>query len=85
MIVDAVMKADLPLEVKRKTVLALNKLMWLQSDLFNKYYVRDGEEYTQTFCEKNFGKTKQSVASGLVGVGLGAALAVAAAKFFFKN
>ncbi|KAJ3124845.1 hypothetical protein HK098_000833 [Nowakowskiella sp. JEL0407] len=41
---------DLPLEtqVKKDTVLAFNKLLWIQNDMFAQYYVRDGNELPES-------------------------------------
>ncbi|KAL7751696.1 hypothetical protein RI367_002695 [Sorochytrium milnesiophthora] len=38
--------SDLPLDAttKKKTLLAFNKLLWIQNDLFTQYYCRDGQE-----------------------------------------
>jgi len=35
------MTADLPMDVKTSTVRAFNKVLWVQNDLFAKYYVDD--------------------------------------------
>jgi hypothetical protein len=40
------MNAGLPHDVEKKTVLAFNKLLWIQNDFFAKWYVRDGDQYT---------------------------------------
>jgi hypothetical protein len=45
-VVDALMNAGLPHDVEKKTVLAFNKLLWIQNDFFAKWYVRDGDQYT---------------------------------------
>ena len=42
-----------------KTVVAFNKLLWIQNDYFAKWYVRDGEQYT--------GKKGNVVASDMAG------------------
>jgi hypothetical protein len=40
-IVNAVMRAGLDKEVEIATVLAFNKLLWVQNDFFAKYYVHE--------------------------------------------
>jgi hypothetical protein len=42
-IVNALMSADLPKDVLRRTVVAFNKLLWIQNDFFAKWYVRDAD------------------------------------------
>lgn len=37
-----ILGADLPLEQKTKAVRAFNKLLWLQNDLINRHYSRNG-------------------------------------------
>jgi hypothetical protein len=43
-VVKAIMSAGLPHDVETKTVLAFNKLLWIQNDFFAKWYVRDGPQ-----------------------------------------
>jgi len=32
-------------DIEIKTITAFNKLLWIQNDIFARWYVRDGEEY----------------------------------------
>ncbi|KAI9328477.1 Protoglobin-domain-containing protein [Zopfochytrium polystomum] len=43
-IVEALLGAGLPKDVETKTVLAFNKLLWIQNDFFAKYYTTDSLE-----------------------------------------
>ncbi|KAJ1562220.1 hypothetical protein HK096_000913 [Nowakowskiella sp. JEL0078] len=47
--------SDLPLsaEVKKATIVAFSKLLWIQNDLFAQYYVRDGNELPDSLAVKN--------------------------------
>lgn len=35
----------LPLQIKTRVIKAIGKVLWIQNDLFAKWYVRDGEEF----------------------------------------
>ena len=39
MLTSAVMAQDLPEETKTATLLAINKVMWIQNDLFARHYI----------------------------------------------
>jgi len=43
-VLGAIITAELDPKTKTATALAFNKLLWIQNDLFAKYYVRDGNE-----------------------------------------
>jgi hypothetical protein len=43
-LIGAISGLDIDAEVKRKTLIAFNKLLWIQNDLFIQYYSRDGLE-----------------------------------------
>lgn len=82
-IVNALISADLPKDVMRRTVVAFNKLLWIQNDFFAKWYVRDGELHGVENSGKAItGKLSTAKAAGMVG---GAAVFGALAmKFFMK-
>lgn len=41
MVIGAILDAKLPKHVEKATVLAFNKLLWIQNDFFAKYYVTE--------------------------------------------
>jgi hypothetical protein len=72
-------------ESKRKTVLAFNKLLWIQNDLFARHYVNDGADITGIAELPALGDTNNNGASeksftlhplygGALGLALGAIL-----------
>jgi hypothetical protein len=65
-VVEALMSAGLPHEVEKKTVLAFNKLLWIQNDYFAKWYVKDNDKV------KFYSPVSESVVSFVGGVALGA-------------
>jgi len=44
LILDALLSADIDDDVKKRTVRAFNKLLWIQNDLFSRHYVSDGQD-----------------------------------------
>ncbi|KAI3642326.1 hypothetical protein MP228_011881 [Amoeboaphelidium protococcarum] len=77
-IVQALMNANLPKDVEQRTVLAFNKLLWIQNDFFSKYYVKDPERHGLglTFVQKNDQVLKMAGVTAVI-----AAIAVGALKF----
>jgi len=43
-ILDALLSAKIDDDVKKRTVRAFNKLLWIQNDLFSRHYVSDGQD-----------------------------------------
>lgn len=43
-ILGAILSSSLPDDTKKKCCLAFNKLLWIQNDLFARWYVSDGED-----------------------------------------
>jgi hypothetical protein len=39
----AVLDSNLPKQQEKDTIVAFNKLLWIQNDFFAKYYVREAE------------------------------------------
>jgi hypothetical protein len=79
-IIEALMSAGLPKDVEKKTVLAFNKLLWIQNDYFAKWYVRDGEEWTGLSKPKT-SVEKYAIPASLVAGGLALGVLVATRLF----
>jgi len=43
-ILDALLSAQIDNDIKKRTIRAFNKLLWIQNDLFSRHYVSDGQD-----------------------------------------
>lgn len=81
-VVNAIMQAGLPKDVERKTVLAFNKLLWIQNDFFAKWYVKDTDKHEHGL--KGLAASSHPVET-LGWISAGAAVGAVVAHFLLKQ